>query len=385
MLGIIGAMQMEIAALRDRMEILDTETVSGMEFLRGTLNGKDVVAVVSKEGKVASAVCAQTLILRYHVDAVINTGVAGTLCDGLGIKDVAIARDVVQHDMDVTARGYPLGQVPSLDVRKIPCDEALVKTLERAVARVGAGRARTGTIASGDVFLHTPEQKRLIVEQFDAIAGEMEGASIGHACYLSGVPFVVLRTISDDASGAAPVSFDAFAAEAAELACDIVTAFVDLLEERPRECMTIASFTVDHDRLEPGLYVSRRDGDVTTYDLRTRKPNQGDYMDNLTMHSVEHMFATYIRNSEEGEHVVYFGPMGCQTGFYLLTRDLSDARVLALVRQTLRRIIDHEGPVFGAERKGCGNYRNLNLEAAQLECRRYLAALDARPVTFAYD
>ena len=101
----------------------------------------------------------------------------------------------------------------------------------------------------------------------------------------------------------------------------------------------IASFTVDHDRLEPGIYVSRRDGDVTTYDLRTRKPNAGDYMDNRTMHSVEHMFATFIRNSEIRDSVIYFGPMGCQTGFYLLTRDVPDERVLEIVKDVLDKIL----------------------------------------------
>ena len=151
------------------------------------------------------------------------------------------------------------------------------------------------------------------------------------------------------------------------------------------EIKTITSFTVDHDRLEPGLYVSRVDGDVTTFDLRTRRPNMGDYMDNLTMHSVEHMFATYARNSEYGEHIIYFGPMGCQTGFYLLTRDLTREQVLELVRTVLRQIVGHDGPVFGAARRECGNYRNLNLEAAQLECRRYLDVLEGRPVTFEYE
>ena len=231
MLGIIGAMQVEVAALRAQMTDVEVSVVSGMEFVRGGLQGKEVVAVVCGEGKVASAVCAQTLILRYNVGAVINTGVAGTLCDELGIKDVAIARDVVQHDMDVTALGYPLGQVPSLDVLKIPCDPKLVSALEQAVSEAGVPHVRTGTIASGDQFLHTPERKAFIVKQFDAIAGEMEGASIGHVCHINRVPFVVLRTISDDASGGAPTSFQTFAAEAAELACAIVTRFVALVED----------------------------------------------------------------------------------------------------------------------------------------------------------
>ena len=147
----------------------------------------------------------------------------------------------------------------------------------------------------------------------------------------------------------------------------------------------IASFSVDHDIIEPGIYVSRIDGDIVTYDMRTRKPNMGDYMDNLTMHSVEHMFATYIRNSEISESVIYFGPMGCQTGFYLLVRNESNERVLTVVKEVLKRIIEHEGEIFGNKREECGNYRNLNLDAARLECKRYLNCLNSREVTFRYE
>jgi len=141
----------------------------------------------------------------------------------------------------------------------------------------------------------------------------------------------------------------------------------------------IQSFTVNHDTLRPGMYVSRIDGDVTTYDLRTRTPNAGDYMDNLTMHSVEHMFATYVRNSSIGGDVIYFGPMGCATGFYLLVRNHEPEEVREIVRETLSKIISHEGEVFGATRRECGNYRCLNLEAAKLECARYLEVLNADP------
>ena len=146
----------------------------------------------------------------------------------------------------------------------------------------------------------------------------------------------------------------------------------------------IASFTVDHDKLTPGIYVSRRDGDITTYDLRTRVPNAGDYMDNRTMHSVEHMFATFVRNSRIRDSVVYFGPMGCQTGFYLLTRGVPDEEVLAVVLDVLRAILAYEGPVFGASRKECGNYRNLDLGDAKRECARYLAVLESKTNDFRY-
>ena len=151
------------------------------------------------------------------------------------------------------------------------------------------------------------------------------------------------------------------------------------------EITHITSFSINHDKLLPGLYVSRVDGDVTTYDMRTRRPNTGDLMDNSTMHSLEHMFATYIRNGSLKDSVIYFGPMGCQTGFYLLIRNADNDEVLRQIRLTLCKIIAHEGEVFGASSRECGNYRNLSLDAAKTEARRYLAELDARPVTFIYE
>ena len=147
----------------------------------------------------------------------------------------------------------------------------------------------------------------------------------------------------------------------------------------------IASFSVNHDKLLPGLYVSRVDGDVTTYDMRTRRPNTDDLMTNSAMHSLEHLFATYIRNGALSDQIIYFGPMGCQPGFSLLVRDADNDAVLREVRLTLMRILAHEGPVFGASSRECGNYRNLSVDAAKSEARRYLEALDARPVTFCYE
>lgn len=139
----------------------------------------------------------------------------------------------------------------------------------------------------------------------------------------------------------------------------------------------IKSFTINHDVLTPGFYISREDGDVITYDLRTRKPNAGDYMDNAAMHSLEHMFATYIRNSEMGNDVVYFGPMGCQTGFYLLVRkNRSPKEVFEMTKKVLQQIYDHEGAIFGASAKECGHYENLSLAAAKAEAAAYLTVLE---------
>ena len=146
----------------------------------------------------------------------------------------------------------------------------------------------------------------------------------------------------------------------------------------------ITSFSVDHDFIVPGIYVSRIDGDVTTYDLRTRRPNCDDFMDNITMHSLEHMFATYIRNSEMSDKILYFGPMGCRTGFYLLVRNADNNTVLSVVKEVLRTIAEDADVMFGAERKECGNYRELSLDAAKREAARYLRELSSREQTFEY-
>lgn len=146
----------------------------------------------------------------------------------------------------------------------------------------------------------------------------------------------------------------------------------------------IASFSVDHDKILPSMYISRIDGDITTFDLRTRTPNAGNYMDNVTMHTVEHMLATLLRSSEIGDSVIYFGPMGCRTGFYLLTRDIAPERVLAVLKKALADTVAYEGRVPGASRAECGNYLELDLEAAKKECAAYLAVLEHHKGDFSY-
>lgn len=147
----------------------------------------------------------------------------------------------------------------------------------------------------------------------------------------------------------------------------------------------IASFSVDHDKIREGMYISRIDGDITSFDLRTRVPNAGSYMDNVTMHSVEHMLATLLRNGSIGDNVIYFGPMGCRTGFYLLTRDLAPDTVRAALQTALEQTIAHEGEVFGATRKECGNYLELDIEAAKRECAAYLNVIKQHKGDYSYE
>lgn len=151
------------------------------------------------------------------------------------------------------------------------------------------------------------------------------------------------------------------------------------------EPLKIESFKIDHNTLTEGIYISRRDGNVVTYDLRTRRPNKGDYMDNVTMHSVEHMIATFIRSSSIGQSVIYFGPMGCRTGFYLLVRDdVTPEKVLRALKSSLKLTIEHTGGVFGASSAECGNYRELDIDAAKKECARYLKILESKTNDFCY-
>ena len=143
-----------------------------------------------------------------------------------------------------------------------------------------------------------------------------------------------------------------------------------------------ASFTVDHTKFGEGLYISRIDGDITTYDMRTRRPNSGDYMDHITMHTFEHMFSTYIRNS--GLDVIYFGPMGCQTGFYVLVRMDDNALFLSSLTEALEKIINHSCEMFGNSEIECGNCRNLDVEKARAEAKKYLEILNSKKNSFEY-
>lgn len=133
----------------------------------------------------------------------------------------------------------------------------------------------------------------------------------------------------------------------------------------------ITSFTVDHRKIKEGMYISRIDGDVVTYDLRMRKPNCGDLLSNAEMHSLEHLFATVIRNSEKKDEVLYFGPMGCQTGFYLLMRNNNHAQNLGLVKQVLKTVMEYDGEMPGNSEIECGNYRNLDTDLAKATAKRY--------------
>ena len=196
--GIIGAMQVETDALKAMVKEPTVETVGNVEFVKGKIGNHEVVVAQCGIGKVFAALCAEAMILRYGVGRIINTGVAGTLCDRLGLLNIAVSTAVVQHDMDTSPLGDPVGLISGINLVQIPADKALCDLICRAAKKLGTPCLQ-GVIASGDQFIADPKKKEFIRNTFDAIACEMEGAAIGQVCYANGVPFVVVRCISDNA------------------------------------------------------------------------------------------------------------------------------------------------------------------------------------------
>lgn len=221
--GIIGAMRVEIEALAAALTNAQTEEISGIVFHTGELDGHPVVLAVCGVGKVFAALCAQTMILRFGVSAILNTGVAGTLTDELSVGDIAVAADVVEHDMDTSPLGDPPGLISGLNLVHMPADGALRAAVTAALDACG-GKYRTGTIASGDVFVADAARKAAIRERFGAIACEMEGAAVGQVCTVNRVPFAVIRAISDGGDEGASVDYPTFVKMAASRSASVVRA-----------------------------------------------------------------------------------------------------------------------------------------------------------------
>ena len=225
MIGIIGAMEAETNALIAAIEEPKTECISGITYVSGCLCGREVVVATCGIGKVYAAICAQTMILRYAPTLIVNTGVAGTLCEELGIGDVAIATELVQHDMDTSPIGDPVGLVSGINKIYFEADADSVDKFSEILATQGINAVK-GRIASGDQFVARAEVKDRIRSQFGAIACEMEGAAIAHVAAVNGVPVAVLRTISDSADGDAVSDYPAFVGEAAARSVSVLLAFL---------------------------------------------------------------------------------------------------------------------------------------------------------------
>lgn len=224
MIGIIAAMQKEMDNIAANMDGAVKEKVSGIEFISGKVNGCDVVCAVCGIGKVFAAMCTEAMIIKYSPELIINTGVGGTLTRELGIGDVAVSSAVCQHDMDTTALGDEPGLISGINKVYFDADSVAAGEIEEIAAEMGVKTYR-GTIASGDRFVASAAEKERITSTFGAISCEMEGAAVGHVCFVNDVPFVIIRAISDDADGGACENYGEFAAASAAKSASLVCAF----------------------------------------------------------------------------------------------------------------------------------------------------------------
>lgn len=229
LIGIIGAMSIEVDDLRQALSDVKEETISGMTFYSGRLHERSVVLAKSGVGKVNAAMCAQTMLLTYHPAAIINTGVAGGLQKDIGIGDIVIADAVVQYDVDTSAIGDPVGFVSGVNRIDFPCGSALADALYRTAQQLSDTRVHRGIIATGDRFVNTRAEAAAIREQFGALANEMEGGSIGQVCYINGVDFCVVRAISDSEGDESHMEYDQFITVAAERSKAIVLGYLQSL------------------------------------------------------------------------------------------------------------------------------------------------------------
>lgn len=217
MLGIIGAMDEEVAKLKEYMTEVEVTTKASMDFYKGKLNGKDVVVVRSGIGKVNAAICTQILVDDFKISAVINTGIAGSLRNEINIGDIVLSTDALEHDMEATAFGYPVGQIPRMDTLAFKADKALIQLAEKCCAKVNPDiKTFVGRVVSGDQFIANKEKKEWLIENFTGCCTEMEGAAIAHCAYLNKIPFLVIRAISDKADDSAQMDYPTFEALAIE-------------------------------------------------------------------------------------------------------------------------------------------------------------------------
>ncbi|CAM2822636.1 5'-methylthioadenosine/adenosylhomocysteine nucleosidase [Paenibacillus sediminis] len=213
-IGLLGAMDEEIALLLADMDKAETTVKAGITYVTGTLHGKSVVVCKSGVGKVNAAVTTQILIDTFGIDTVLFTGVAGAVHPDLEIGDIVISTSCVQHDMDVTALGFPRGVIPYQETSEFKADNKLIALAEEACNKINEGRYMKGKVLSGDQFISSREVVKMLHEELGGACAEMEGAAVAQVCHMNDIPFVILRSMSDKADGSAHINFAEFTVEA---------------------------------------------------------------------------------------------------------------------------------------------------------------------------
>lgn len=384
MFAVIAAEPEELEAVAVRMENRRRETVYGLSVELGSLRGVPCAAALSGVGKVAAARTAQLLIDRFAPEAVLNVGSAGALNPDLTFGDIVIGRRCCQSDFDLTALGRVRGEHPDFGLY-LEADAALVARLVRAAEQLAARtplRCVTGTIATADNFENDPVKKRACAEAFSADCDEMEGAAVGQVCTACGVPFAVVRSISDHPTDASVVDFETYLPLASERCAQLLELFfAELSASRPNQTEVshmkeypVASFNIDHRTMTAPkvTLMSKIDVGGSTlykYDIRLCKPNSW-YIDPAAMHALEHIACLELRARLNG--VWDLSPMGCMTGMYLSIFDEADPeRVAAAFRACLEKAIEADS-VPAATEIECGNYRFMNLPLLKETAARIL-------------
>ncbi|MGN0438521.1 MAG: 5'-methylthioadenosine/adenosylhomocysteine nucleosidase [Lachnospiraceae bacterium] len=230
MLGIIGAMDEEVAKIKEKMTDVTVIKKTGMDFYKGYIHEHPVVVVRSGIGKVNAGICTQILVDDFSVDAVVNTGIAGSLNADINIGDIVLSTDTLEHDMDAVNFGYELGQIPRMDTLSFPADEKLrtmaKKVCEKVIPDV---KIFEGRIVSGDQFISDKTKKQWLIDNFAGYCTEMEGAAIGHTAYLNKIPFLIIRAISDKADDSATMDYPTFEAKAIEHSVKLLLALCEEL------------------------------------------------------------------------------------------------------------------------------------------------------------
>lgn len=229
-IGIIGAMDEEVSRLKENMQVKRVENKAGMEFFEGELSGKDVVIVRSGIGKVNAGICTQILVDDFQVEAVINTGVAGSLRNEINIGDIVLSSDALQHDMDATGFGYDPGIIPRMDTSVFVADKELLSVAEKVNKEVNPEiETFVGRVVSGDQFISDKKKKDYLIKQFSGYCTEMEGAAIAQTCCVNKIPFLVIRAISDKADSSATMDYGEFEAKAIEHTVKLLVGMMDIL------------------------------------------------------------------------------------------------------------------------------------------------------------
>lgn len=232
MLGIIGAMDVEVDNLKASMENVKVLAMAGMDFYEGTISGKKVVVVKSGIGKVNAAICTQILIDKFDITQVINTGVAGSLNNDIDICDIILSGSAIEHDMDVSPLGYEPGVIPDMETSEYVASKELIELAKDRANSAGLDvKIFEGKVVSGDQFISDADKKEYLKDNFGGDCAEMEGAAIAHTAYLNGIPYLVIRAISDKADGGAEMDYPTFESIAAQNSIKLLKEMIANIEK----------------------------------------------------------------------------------------------------------------------------------------------------------